>query len=273
MTAPVSPDISGTPGTPGTPSDSASTPSLVLFDLDDTLLAHRNAVDHGITVHRATLSTRNLAPGFAPDDATEVARWHALEEKHYHRYLSDEIDFLGQRRARARDFVAPYGLELSPSEAEHWYNEYSVEYQNAWALHDDALPCLDELRRVIPSVRIGLITNGELAHQTPKVDTVGLWSRIEHLIASGELGVTKPDARIFHHACDLFGVDPTSAVYIGDRLYTDAIGAVDAGLAGVWLDRPGTATDEDLAAAAASGVSVIRTLDELSSALLTHFTP
>lgn len=67
-------------------------PSLVLFDLDDTLLEHRAAVDLGITVHRATLNTEN----FAPDDAAEVARWHELEEKHYHRYLSGERStFLG----------------------------------------------------------------------------------------------------------------------------------------------------------------------------------
>ncbi len=239
-------------------------PSLVLFDLDDTLLAHRAAVDLGITVHRATLDSEN----FAPDDAAEVARWHELEEKHYHRYLSGEIDFVGQRQARAADFVASYGIRLDPAEAENWYNEYSVEYQNAWALHDDALPCLDELRQTIPGVRLGLITNGELEYQAPKVDAVGLRPYVEHLICSGELGIAKPDARIFQHACELFGLPPSSAVYIGDRLHTDAIGAARAGLAGVWLDRSGSAPEEDVATAAESDVSVIRSLDELPAILV-----
>lgn len=243
-----------------------SSRTLVLFDLDDTLLAHRAAVDLGITVHRTTLP----AGDFAPDDAAEVARWHELEEKHYHRYLTGEIDFHGQRRARAADFVASYGIRLSPAEATNWYNEYSVEYQNAWTLHDDALPCLDELRHTIPGVRLGIITNGELEYQTPKVDQVGLRPYVEHLICSGELGIAKPDARIFQHACELFGVAGSSAVYIGDRLHTDAIGATDAGLAGVWLDRNDSATAEDRAAAEASGVTVVRTLAELPRLLGGH---
>lgn len=234
-------------------------PSLVLFDLDDTLFAHRRAVDFGITAHRATLDSDN----FAPDDATEIARWYALEEEHYHRYLSGELDFLGQRRARVRDFVAAYGITLNEAESERWYDDYYLDYENAWTLHDDALPCLEELRRTIPGVRFGLITNGELKYQAPKVEAVGLEPHMEHLIASGELGITKPDARIFHHACALFGIEPSSAAYIGDRLQTDAIGASRADLTGVWLDRPGTATVDELATAAASGVSVIRTLDDL----------
>lgn len=157
---------------------------------------------------------------------------------------------------------------MSPAAAENWYNEYSIEYQNAWALHDDALPCLDGLRRAIPSVRFGVITNGELKYQSPKVDAVGLRPYVEHLICSGELGIAKPDARIFQHACELFRLEPSAAVYIGDRLHTDAIGAAHAGLAGVWLDRNGSATAEDLAAAAASGVSVIRSLGALPALLV-----
>lgn len=238
-------------------------PSLVLFDLDDTLFAHREAVDLGITAHRTTLEPA----GFITDDAAEVSRWHHLEEHHYHRYLSGEIDFLGQRKARARDFVAAYGLELDEAASAHWFDDYFLEYVNAWALHDDALPCLDELRATIPGVRLGLITNGELEYQAPKAETGGLISHVEHLIASGELGITKPDARIFHHACALYDVQPADAVYIGDRLHTDAIGAANAGLLGVWLDRPGVATEEELAVAKASGVAVIRTLDELTAVL------
>lgn len=248
----MAPDATGTGA-------SATSLSVVLFDIDDTLFAHREAVDLGITAHRATLDFGD----FVTDDAAEIARWHTLEEKHYHRYLTGELDFAGQRRARARDFVDAYGLELEGAAAERWYDGYFVEYENAWALHDDAVPCLSELGRIIPDVRFGLITNGELAYQAPKVATGGLDRYIEHLVASGELGITKPDERIYHHACSLFDIAPSSAAYIGDRLHTDAIGAARAGLAGVWLDRPGAATEQDLAEAADSGVFVIRSLDEL----------
>jgi putative hydrolase of the HAD superfamily len=237
---------------------------VALFDLDDTLFAHREAVERGITAHRATLGGA-IADA---DAAAESLRWHELEELHYHRYLSGELDFLGQRRARARSFLEPYGVVFATdSEAEAWFDAYAVHYKNSWTLHDDTLPCLDALTAGPDPLRIGLITNGSLEAQTVKMRATGLLPRIEHVIASGSVGVTKPDAAIFTHACSVFGVQPAEAAYIGDRLATDALGASAAGLLGVWLDRPGSATDEQLAAARAAGVPVIRSLAELPALL------
>lgn len=116
--------------------------SVALFDLDDTLFAHRAAVDRAIRSHRGTLGSVFAE---AADDASESARWTALEELHYHRYLSGELTFEGQRQARARGFVEPYGVVLSNAEATDWFDTYCERYRAAWHLHTDALPCLDEL--------------------------------------------------------------------------------------------------------------------------------
>lgn len=233
--------------------------TVALFDLDDTLFAHRKAVRDGIAAHIA-----NQLPGV--DAAAHQDRWDELEDHHYHRYLSGELDYFGQRRARARDFMAPFGIEFAEDRAaENWFEIYLREYTAAWTLHDDALPCLDGL--AASGIRIGIITNGDRVFQQAKLDAMGLDGRIEHLVASGEFGVTKPDPRIFRHACSVFRVAPSEAVYVGDRLRTDAIGAADAGLAGVWLDRSGAATADELAAAAASGAVVIRGLGELPAVL------
>ena len=62
---------------------------VVLFDLDDTLFRHREAVEHGVLHHRQSHGGA-LA---AADDHAEFVRWHELEEHHYHRYLSGELDF------------------------------------------------------------------------------------------------------------------------------------------------------------------------------------
>jgi Predicted hydrolase (HAD superfamily) len=114
-----------------------------------------------------------------------------------------------------------------------------------------------------------MITNGDIDFQTAKLRATGLLPRIEHIVASGSVGATKPDAAIFAHACEVFGVAPGEAAYIGDRLATDALGASAAGLLGVWLDRTGAANHEQLAAARAAGVPVIRSLAQVP-ALLGH---
>lgn len=231
---------------------------VALFDLDDTLFAHQHAVATGVAAHRRA---HGGALG-AADDAGELARWHELEEVHYLRYLDGELGFIEQRRERARAFVAPFGIDLaSDAVADEWFGRYLVEYRRAWKLHDDAVPCLDELDAA--GIRIGIITNGDIEFQSAKLDGVGLSARVEHVIASGSLGFTKPDPRIFEHACSVFGVGAHEALYVGDRLRTDAIGAAAAGLLGVWLDRGPSATAEELAEASAFGARVITSLAEL----------
>ncbi|MBC7443493.1 MAG: HAD family hydrolase [Ramlibacter sp.] len=247
-------------------------PAVVLFDLDDTLFAHRGAVADGIRGHLAS-----LGGAFSDADPVEaLALWDELEERHYHAYLAGRLDFSGQRQARARDFAAAHGVSLSAPAAAHWFDEYFEHYRASWRLHEDALPCFDALGVAFPGVRIGLITNGESAPQGRKLSATGLDARVEHVIASGTVGFAKPDARIFQHACTVFGAAPEATVYVGDRLRTDAIGAAAAGLTGVWLDRtaasvldavPAAASVLDAAEATRLGVIRITGLAQLPAAL------
>jgi len=236
----------------------------VLFDLDDTLFAHRNAVDAAILAHLAAAGSP------AADPAAVLVRWRALEEHHYHRYLHGEIGYLEQRRARAADLIAEPGAPpLADADADAWWEAYLREYRKAWRLHDDALRCLDGLAAAVPGIRFGIITNGELDFQTTKLDAMRLTERMHDVVASAAVGVAKPDARIFAIACERLGVAPAESAYVGDRLRTDAIGAAAAGLIGVWLDRRNEPQDpERLAEAQTLGVLRISRLDELPRLLL-----
>ena len=100
----------------------------VLFDLDDTLMAHTRAVD------RAIDQAQTAATGaFAADDPVAVRRrWRELEEHHYTRYLRGDLTYLGQRIWRARDLLAPYRIAVDDAEALAWFERYIVGYRDAW---------------------------------------------------------------------------------------------------------------------------------------------
>ena len=91
-------------------------------------------------------------------------------------------------------------------------------------------------------------------------------------IASGDVGIAKPDPGIFHEALDRFAATrPVSAAaYVGDRLRTDAIGAARAGLVGVWLNRHGVAPSPTTRRPrrATPACVEIRGLDELAAQLV-----
>ncbi len=246
-------------------------PRVVLFDLDDTLFAHRAAVADGILLH-----LDRVGGAFATGDrSASTALWDALEEKHYHSYLTNELDFAGQRRARAQDFAAWFDIALTDDQADVWFDQYFESYRASWRLHDDALPCFDALAEQIPGVRFGLITNGDPVFQGDKIRRVGLADRFDHVIASGAVGFTKPDARIFEYACAQFDVPVGAAVYVGDRLRTDAVGAAAAGLTGIWLNRAAVSAVPavDRVDASRLGVLCIETLADLPSVLSVGKTP
>jgi putative hydrolase of the HAD superfamily len=246
-------------------SSAAATP-VVLFDLDDTLMAHREAVATGIVRHMRERAYRG-------DEHAAARRWHELEEEHYSAYLDGSLTYEGQRQARAAAFARAFGEDLDDTAASAWFGEYIRHYRDSWTLHADALPALDAIVAAQPGVRFGIITNGELAFQTSKVERLALQTRMEHLIASGDVGVAKPDAGIFREAVRRFSRSAavSAAAYVGDRLRTDAIGAARAGLLGVWLDRHAVEPlAADAAEAEALGVVRIRGLDELPVVLAGH---
>jgi putative hydrolase of the HAD superfamily len=65
----------------------------------------------------------------------------------------------------------------------------------------------------------------------------GLVGRFVSIHISAECGHAKPAREIFSLACRTAGVEPHDAVYVGDLYEIDAVGARQAGLRGIWLDR------------------------------------
>ncbi|MEE8704614.1 MAG: HAD-IA family hydrolase [Olsenella sp.] len=86
---------------------------------------------------------------------------------------------------------------------------------------------------------LGIITNGPVAHQMEKVETLGLsrWFAPESIVVSGAVGVAKPDPRIFRIACERLGTRPEDCVYVGDSFASDVVGATSAGMPVVWFNH------------------------------------
>jgi putative hydrolase of the HAD superfamily len=240
------------------------TPRVILFDLDDTLFAHTEAVANGLARHMQ-LSGCSKA---IEDPGAAYTIWRELEERHYSSHLRGEVGFQEQRRLRACDFALSFGLSITnDNEADAWFEQFLVEYRQAWSLYDDVVPALNSLTEEIPGVRFGIITNGEKTISWEKIHALNLSERMENTVISGEFGFTKPDRRIFEYACKLFSTDANEVMYIGDRLETDAIGALEAGLTGVWLDRTGTGASSK---SELKMIPVIRSLEELPTLVKLH---
>ena len=126
----------------------------------------------------------------------------------------------------------------------------------------DALAALSER-----GIRLGIICDvgftpspALLGH----LERHGLLGYFDHWSFSDEVGVYKPDPRIFEHALDgLGGPDPGDCVHVGDRRRTDVAGAQALGMRAVRI----TAAFEDDSDHEPPGDVVIASYDDLLPAL------
>ena len=101
-------------------------------------------------------------------------------------------------------------------------------------LFDDVVPALTQLKE--RGLILGLVSNVD--HDiTPLCNKLGLSSLLQVLVTSQDIGLSKPHPEIFREALRQAGIEASEAVYVGDQYRIDVIGARDAGMKGMLLDR------------------------------------
>jgi putative hydrolase of the HAD superfamily len=224
----------------------------VCLDIDDTL------IDFTSTARQA------LSDLIGRDDMWP--RWQRTTDEHVALVVSGELSYERMHQERTKAFFADLGALLDDDLVADLERLRSTRLRAAWRLYDDTLPCLDWLRAA--GVRLAAVTNASGDHQRIKLEKLGIARFFDTVVIAGELGVAKPDPLIFHTACARLGVPVEATVHVGDLLDADAIGARDAGLHGVWLDRSVTACHD---VRARPGVHVIESLADLPELLVTEY--
>jgi putative hydrolase of the HAD superfamily len=97
----------------------------------------------------------------------------------------------------------------------------------AYRLEPTLLICLARLRAA--GVRLAVVSNADLRTR-PIVAGLGLDRAVDAVLISAEIGLVKPDPRVFLGACARLGVAPGEAVHVGDSWTSDVEGARAAGL-------------------------------------------
>ena len=93
---------------------------------------------------------------------------------------------------------------------------------DTWHAYDDALPTLVALREL--GVRTCLLSNAGLPIRSV-LDREGLTGWFDHAVLSYEVGVVKPDPRIFAAALAALDLPAASVLMVGDNAHDDGGGA------------------------------------------------
>ena len=110
------------------------------------------------------------------------------------------------------------------------------------ALYPDAEPALANLKS--EGFSMGLVSNAP-ADTERVVDALGLSKYLDPVVISGAVGYTKPNPEIFKIALRQAGLGPEEAVHVGDLYEADVVGARNAGVTGILIDRDGSHEGRD----------------------------
>ena len=152
-------------------------------------------------------------------------------------YRQGKITKQGLRESRFQESFAHFGVEANDVA---WTLETryidETPYQNH--LIEGAREILDTLSGCGYTMHI--ITNGFHESQRIKFAESGLEPQFDVLLCSDQVGVNKPDAKIFRRALQLAGAARKESLMIGDNLIADCIGAREQGIDQVFFNPKGT---------------------------------
>jgi len=207
---------------------------LVCLDAGFTLLAPRRTMNeamHGLLAER----------GHDVTDEQLHRAWEVADRWFWDDYHRPENDTWGDDQkidAAWRQYHALMLGELGLADERHELIDTILSAQYApesWELYPDVLPAIRELRAV--GLRLGILSDWG-SNLLPIVDGLGLTAELDFVIASGAVGLSKPDPAFFRLAATEAGVPPAEALMVGDSYRADIEGAQSAGMDAILIRRP-----------------------------------
>ncbi len=186
-----------------------------------------------------------------------------VDEYYEDRYREDDTFWTNEDEA-SQVWVGMYALlcrklgieEDAEAIARRVYEEFGDP--GRWRPYGDVLPAMERLRA--GGLKLGIISNWD-SRLSGLIEGLGIAPYLETVVSSAEVGLHKPDPRIFELACSRLGLPPHACAHVGDHHYADVIGADAVGMRAVLIDRLGGPVPEQ------DAHRFVRTLDDLESVL------
>lgn len=202
----------------------------IFFDLDDTLFDHRHSSQAGLLAVKGQFDCFQQVP-FA-----EFEHQHReLLERYHLNVLKGTMTLDDARLERFRQLFLLYGEAVAQSTMQQTVDLYRKAYIGAERQVEGAAALLQRLRG--HNLKLAVVTNSTVDEQIGKLKRLKLNSLIDTLVVSEEIGVAKPDPRIFEAALQRVGCACDEVVMVGDSWSADIVGARAANIRPIWLNR------------------------------------
>jgi len=181
-------------------------------------------------------------PAVSPDDLAEAdslaLRIHAAEERAW---------------ARGRETHESASIEaiLADAEIDADHDRHLLAlaaYRRFWEPHTHTDPQVRPLWEGLHDrgLKVGVLSNTIWSRDYHRevFQRDGVLDLVDGDVYSSEIHVVKPHPEAFLAACSAVGVEPSEAVYVGDRLYEDVHGPQQVGMRAIWVPHSDIPTSQ-----------------------------
>ena len=192
--------------------------TAVFFDFDDTLQSRAGAY---------RLYCADFLSRYFPD-VTGDEKEKMMDE------MEEHVD--GGYKSREEywpEMIELWGWKDAP-ELEVLVKDFNENFGKRVVMREGSVEMLKELKK--RGYKLGMITNGNSLLQNTKLDSAGIRDLFDMSVVSDDIGIWKPDKRIFEYGMDKLGVTREQSLYVGDHPINDIQGALNAKMNVLWMN-------------------------------------
>lgn len=196
----------------------------VICDLDDTLY---NSTE--LSTHARRSAVRAMIDLGLPTTFEEA--YQILEEvvEEYGSNYNSHFDQMLKRLNFESDKIKLY---ISAGMIAY----HDVKYSSIRPFHD-VIPTFIDLRKI--EIKICILTDGEPLKQYEKILRLRLHQFLDDIIISDEVGIRKPNPKLFQIPLKRFQVQPNECIYVGDNYERDILPSIELGIYTCLIHRGG----------------------------------
>ena len=204
----------------------------IFIDLDDTIWDFTANSHVSLEIMYRDLDIARIYPDYDAFSSAYYAKNSELWALYHHGKI--EKDFLIIERYA--HLLRTIGYNDIDNRLAQRMNEY---YLDTLALQTQLVPYAIELLDYLTrrDYNLYILSNGFIEVQHKKLQSAGIEDYFERMVLSDEIGINKPDRRLFDYALEVTHSQAADTLMIGDNYDADILGAMQAGWGQIYFDR------------------------------------
>ena len=204
--------------------ESANMLEAILFDLDGTLVDYVDTDIRSLLWLHSHLGLRIPFDRFLDTAVEEIMNFHELVD-------TEKIDPLSMHEYRLKNTFNRHNIKWDDLFIE-LYRKKLIELCIPFRGVAKLLSCIKK------KVKTGIVSNAyDGTEQRARIRNAGIEDLFDFIVIAGDIGIYKPDPAIFSYALSYLNVSPDHALYIGDSVAYDIVGAKSAGMKTILINK------------------------------------